>query len=991
MKRSPLKDKISKGRDKIEFQRLFGDHPAPVWIHDRETYAFLAVNHALNSLLGYSPSDFEKLTLEDIFPAEEIPPLYADLKQARHIGHYPREWHLRTKNGDLISINLTFNSINHDGHVASLVVVHVRQDQTMESRIFGARLRISEFAHSHSLDDLLQKTLDEAELLTQSNIGFFHFVEKDQTTLSLQNWSTHTLKSMCTADGKWSHYPIDEAGVWVDCVRQNGPVIYNDYPSLTHRKGMPPGHALVSRLLTIPVMRGGVAVAILGVGNKPDEYTESDVATVNLLADLAWDIAEGKRAENELRQSEGRLRQLFDKISSIAVQGYGPDGTVRLWNQASEKIYGYTKEEALGRNLVDLIIPPEIRAAVKADIQQMIESGQGHPSEELSLMRKDGSRVSVYSNHTVIETTGVGKELYCIDIDLSERKLFEEALRDSEEKYRQLFEAESDAIFLIDNETGHIYEANSAASRIYGYSREELLRLRNVDLSAEPDNTRKAMQQQVVNIPTRWHRKKDGTVFPVEISASHLTWKGRPIHIAAIRDITERKKIEDALQESEVQYRLMFQNNPHPMWVYDLETLMFLEVNDAAITYYGYSREEFLQMTIMDIRPIEEADSLQKHLMNTDLQDFRAGVWKHCKKDGTLIDVEITRHDTVFNGRLARLILVNDVTERRKADNALRENELRYRIVANNTADWEFWQAPDGKFIYSSPSCKEVTGHTAEEFFDDDGLLERIIHPDDLVKFSSHRHFALTSKMVGEIEFRIILPDGWVQWIGHVCQPVFDDQNRYLGVRGSNRNITARKQAERELQRAKESLEEVNHTLLVAIEREQRISRIDSLTEVYNRRYFFEIAAHECSVAERYKQPLSLIMFDIDNFKKFNDQYGHQVGDEILKNITQIAREQLRSADILGRYGGEEFTILLPNSNAQESLIVAERIRDRVGAYKLDIGSGLVSVTISVGVAEYCTETQALDDLLRNADKAMYAAKESGRNCVSVYPAIDTV
>ena len=112
--------------------------------------------------------------------------------------------------------------------------------------------------------------------------------------------------------------------------------------------------------------------------------------------------------------------------------------------------------------------------------------------------------------------------------------------------------------------------------------------MRNVDLSAEPDNTRKAMQQQVVNIPTRWHRKKDGTVFPVEISASHLTWKGRPIHIAAIRDITERKKTEDALQESEVQYRLMFQNNPHPMWVYDLETLMFLEVNDAAIAHYGY-------------------------------------------------------------------------------------------------------------------------------------------------------------------------------------------------------------------------------------------------------------------------------------------------------------------------------------------------------------------------------------------------------------------
>lgn len=746
-KRSSSKNRINKGR-KNNFYSMFGEYPAPVWVHDRETLAFLEMNRAAFSLLEYKKNDLKKLTLAGIFPEDEVPLLYSDLNLPRKKGHFSTGWHLRSKRGQLINVDLTTSPIDYDSRKAVLVIASSERSRTIERRILEARLRISEFAHAHSLDELLRKTLDEAELLTDSNIGFFHFVEKDQKNLSLQNWSTNTLKNMCTADGKWSHYAIDQAGVWVDCARQRRPVIYNDYASLKHRKGMPAGHAAVTRLLTIPVMRGDDVVAILGVGNKPVEYAESDVATVNLLADLAWDITGRMRAEQQsraaeenyraifenatvgifqstpdgvfrkvnpemarifgyasademiasvvdiprqiyanaasrdrfinplngnnevfnfveqnlrkdgsviwtftnartvrnetggiqyyegflqevtrikqmedaLRQNEARLGQLFDKISNVAVQGYGPDGTVRLWNEASEKIYGYTKAEAMGRNLLDLIIPPEMKSGVKVAIREMIESGQSIPPEELSLMRKDGTRVPVYSNHTIIDTPGVGKELYCIDIDLTERKRFEEALRDSEEKYRQLFDSESDAIFLIDNETGRIQEANSAASRTYGYSHEEFLGLYNFELSAEPDSTRKAMRERETRIPIRWHKKKNDTIFPVEISASHLMWNGRAVHIAAIRDITERKQTEDALQESEVQYRIMFQNNPHPMWVYDRETLAFLEVNDAAITHYGYSLEEFMQMTISDIHPVEEIADLQKHLLNVTAQ-----------------------------------------------------------------------------------------------------------------------------------------------------------------------------------------------------------------------------------------------------------------------------------------------------------------------------------------------------------------------------------
>ncbi len=171
------------------------------------------------------------------------------------------------------------------------------------------RLRLLKFAESHSLEEFTQATLDESEALTGSTIGFYHLVETDQRTLSLQSWSTNTLQHMCTAEGKGQHYEIAEAGVWVDCVHQRRPVIHNNYDALPHRKGMPPGHAPVMRELVVPISRANKIVAIIGVGNKPSDYDERDVEMVSLLGDLSWDIAERKRAEEALRWAHNELEQ----------------------------------------------------------------------------------------------------------------------------------------------------------------------------------------------------------------------------------------------------------------------------------------------------------------------------------------------------------------------------------------------------------------------------------------------------------------------------------------------------------------------------------------------------------------------------------------------------------------------------------------------------------------------------------------------------------
>ncbi|MEW6721281.1 MAG: MASE3 domain-containing protein [Thermodesulfobacteriota bacterium] len=168
-----------------------------------------------------------------------------------------------------------------------IATLRTRAERAHDGAVNASRLHLLQFAATHSLDELLEETLNEAESLSGSLIGFYHFVEEDQQSLTLQNWSTRTKAEFCTAKGKNLHYAIGEAGVWVDCVHQRRPVIHNDYASLPHRKGMPEGHAPVLRELVVPVIRGSRIKAILGVGNKPVIYGERDVKAISLLADLA--------------------------------------------------------------------------------------------------------------------------------------------------------------------------------------------------------------------------------------------------------------------------------------------------------------------------------------------------------------------------------------------------------------------------------------------------------------------------------------------------------------------------------------------------------------------------------------------------------------------------------------------------------------------------------------------------------------------------------
>ena len=186
--------------------------------------------------------------------------------------------------------------------------------------IIRFRLRLWEYAAEYPLEKLMQNALDEIEKLTNSAIGFYHFVEQDQTTIALQVWSTRTLAEFCQAEGQGLHYPIDEAGVWVDCVHQLEPVIHNDYVSLPYRKGLPEGHAELIRELVVPTIRNDKVVAILGVGNKPTDYNQKDVEFINYIADVIWEVVERKRTEEQIIELNRQLEILAmtDELTKVA-------------------------------------------------------------------------------------------------------------------------------------------------------------------------------------------------------------------------------------------------------------------------------------------------------------------------------------------------------------------------------------------------------------------------------------------------------------------------------------------------------------------------------------------------------------------------------------------------------------------------------------------------------------------------------------------------
>ncbi|NMB56036.1 MAG: diguanylate cyclase [Leptolinea sp.] len=216
----------------------------------------------------------------------------------------------RTKSRKIIKGEISAELIYLNGEECMLSVIQDITERYQIEEIMRIRLRLWDFSLSHNATEVMEEALNEIEILTDSQIGFYHLVDEDENTLSLQAWSTRTRKEFCRAEGSGAHYSIDKAGVWVDCIKTRKPVIFNNYASLPNKKGLPEGHTMVNRMLSVPIFSNNKIVSILGIGNKTTEYIEKDVELVEFIADLVWTIVSKMRMDEKVLQLNERLELL---------------------------------------------------------------------------------------------------------------------------------------------------------------------------------------------------------------------------------------------------------------------------------------------------------------------------------------------------------------------------------------------------------------------------------------------------------------------------------------------------------------------------------------------------------------------------------------------------------------------------------------------------------------------------------------------------------
>ncbi|BCG46230.1 Sensory box histidine kinase/response regulator [Citrifermentans bremense] len=307
------------------------------------------------------------------------------------------------------------------------------------------------------------------------------------------------------------------------------------------------------------------------------------------------DITERKEVEDKLQESEARFRNLLESIPNVAVQGYGPDGTVHYWNRANETIYGYRQEEALGHNLVELIIPPELRDEVRRAIKEGAETGVMPPAGEITLMRKDGSPVPVFSSHAVVRIPGLPPELFCIDVDFTERKQVEEALRSSERRYRAIVQTQAEFVVRY-RRGGYLTFVNDTFSRymqkhvdeLLGQSLYQYLFLQDREHLIRTVESMDAEHQEQVLEVRAW--LPDGRlVWQKWNNSVILDDEGQVVEFQASgMDITRSKHAEECLRKSEEKYRSLFDNMlngfAYCRMILDSELPMdfvYLEVNES--------------------------------------------------------------------------------------------------------------------------------------------------------------------------------------------------------------------------------------------------------------------------------------------------------------------------------------------------------------------------------------------------------------------------
>ena len=789
----------------------------------------------------------------------------------------------------------------------------------------------------------------------------------------------------------------------------------------------------------------------------------------------------------EMASNEDRYRLLFERSLAGAYRTT-LDGRILDCNVAFCQMFGYASREEVIGNLVDVgYLSP-------TDRHQFIDKlrAEGYLINfEQRLRRRDGTVITVLNSATLVAgENGPGPVIKGSLTDISE-------LRHAELEHRRLaaiVRCSDDAIISL-TIAGVIETWNQGAERVYGYSANDVIG-KSIDFLAPADRSTEFRQilervgngNDVSEFET-FRTRKDGRQIAISLSVSPIADStGAVVGASSIaRDITERKRSEDALRKSEVQYRLLFESNPFPMWVFDRATLRFLAVNRAAVRQYGFTREEFLAMTIADVRPEEDVPDLLQDVEKRTHGLQKSGPWRHRKKSGAIIDVEIVCQPLDFHGIDAMLVGAYDITERKQAEEALTlktalleaESETTidgilivddsdHILLANKRFGLHF-DVPDE--LLSAGDDRSVLNYFTDQVEDAEIILERVKylygHPDEksrdefrlkngktfdrysapLVDSKGRRRGRIwyfrdvteqkqaeAAVWQAEEKYRAIFegavlgifqttPDGrpvsincalaklhgyespaeLMAEVHSLAEQLYVDPSQMIklakaaatdtDVRGAELEVFRKDRSKRwvrvNLRAVRDVYGDIGHyegtvedvsERKAAEERVQFLAYYDALTDLPNRALLQDRLDNALANARRRNEKVALLFVDLDRFKIINDSFGRSFGDDVLKIAAQRLKGCMREQDTLARVSGDEFLIVLTGvKDIANAAIAADRVMN-VMRGEFTVQGHSLGMSCSIGISVFPEHGANGETLIKNADAAMYSAKDAGRN-----------
>ena len=666
-----------------------------IWAMDADQVTNYA-NQMMADMLGYDRADLLGRGVEEFLFPEDMAD-HAQRMEGRRTGQ-DETYEGRFRRGDgsplwaLVSAKATQDD-NGQYSGAFGMFADITARKQVEA-VQEARLQILDRASSCTMEELLQVTLDRVETLTGSQMGFYHFVEPDQITLSLQAWSTNTTQRMCHARAAGRHYPIAQAGVWADCIRQRRPVIHNDYASLPGRRGFPEGHAPVVRELVVPVIRGSAVVGVLGVGNKPTDYTEHDVQTVASLADLAWDIVASKRSEEALRGREANFHAFFESMTDMIVV-VNREGRILATNPALHRRLGYGAEELHGMAIVDLH-PAELHEEAEALHAAILCEARDTCS--LPLLAKDGGKVPVKAHWWFGKWNGQD----CVFT--AARDLTTE--REARQSFLRLFQTNPTPMALSCADDGCFHDVNGAFLATTGYARQEVIGLSTADLGFFVDA--EAQRHAARKLRTTGHIQdvelqilcKDGSTKDGLFFGEIIKEQGTDYLLTLMVDITERKLWETRLRQNEERLQSLFRASPAGIGV--VKDRVFSRVNRKVCEMTGYKAQELVGQSARMLYPTQEDYELVGREKYRQIQESGTGAvetrWQH--KDGTVIEILLASTPLAMSDLSQGVTFAAlDITKRKRAEELLQLSEHRLRVFMNASPDMCFLKDCDLRYL----------------------------------------------------------------------------------------------------------------------------------------------------------------------------------------------------------------------------------------------------------------------------------------------------